>query len=77
MLVMLRYAARFRPTLVSAAGGLAIASMTALALSLFHDIDATVMVLFWNFGTSVVIAALAAAFGERAFVWTASRIATS
>jgi hypothetical protein len=74
MLVMLRYAARIRPRLISAVGGLATAAMTAFALSIIHDIDATVMVLFWNLGISVLIAATASAFGARAFSWASSRI---
>jgi hypothetical protein len=45
MLVMLRYAALLRPMEVGVMGGLAVAAVTAFALSLFHDLDATVMIL--------------------------------
>jgi hypothetical protein len=64
MLVMLRYAAPLRPTLVTIVGALAVAAITASALSLFHDLDATVMVLAWNLGTAVLIIALGSAFGR-------------
>jgi hypothetical protein len=74
MLVMLRHAALLRPTAVSATGGLAIAAMTAFALSLIHDLDATVMVLIWNLGSAALIAGLASAYGRSAFSWLASRV---
>ena len=45
MLFMLRYAALLRPTLVAVMGSLAVAAVTATALSFFHDLDATVMIL--------------------------------
>jgi hypothetical protein len=74
MLVMLRHAALLRPTAVSAAGGLAIAAMTAFALSLIHDLDATMMILVWNLGTAAVIAGLASTLGRPALVWVASHV---
>jgi hypothetical protein len=47
----------------STTGGLAIAAMTSLALSLIHDLDATIMILVWNLGMAALIAGLASAFG--------------
>jgi len=76
MLVMLRYAARLRPLEVSVMGGLAVAAVTAFALSLFHDLDATVMILIWNLGSAVLIAALGSLFGQSMLTWMASRFAT-
>jgi hypothetical protein len=73
MLVMLRYAALLRPTETSAMGGLAVAASTAFALSLFHDLDASVMILMWNFGVAALIAGLAILFGRQIFAWTAAR----
>lgn len=73
MLVMLRYAAPLRPTAVTLTGSLAVAAITATALSLFHTIDATVMILMWNLGTAVLFVALAGAFGRRMFQWVAPR----
>ncbi|MGA7454898.1 MAG: NrsF family protein [Rhodoplanes sp.] len=47
MLAMLRYAALLRPTEVCTAGGPAVAAITSFALSLFHNLDATIMILVW------------------------------
>jgi hypothetical protein len=74
MLVMLRYAALFSPTAVSAAGGLAVAAMTSFAMSLVHDLDATVMILVWNLGTAAIIAGLGGIFGRTMLAWIASRL---
>jgi hypothetical protein len=72
MLVMLRYTALLRPIEVSVLGGLAIAAVTAFALSLFHDLDATVMILIWNLGSAALIAALGSLFGRSMLTWMAS-----
>jgi hypothetical protein len=70
---MLRYAAPLRPTAATFMGSLAVAAITATALSLFHIIDATVMVLMWNFGTAILFLGLAGIFGRRMFRWVAPR----
>ncbi|MBX6329093.1 MAG: DUF1109 domain-containing protein [Pseudolabrys sp.] len=72
MLVMLRYAALLRPTAVSVAGGLAVAAITSFALSLLHNLDATIMILVWNMGTAFLIAGLAGLFGRPMLAWFAS-----
>ncbi len=64
--IMLRHAALIRPTAVTLTGSLAVAAMTATALSLFHDLDATVMVLMWNLGIAVMIVAVGGVLGARA-----------
>jgi hypothetical protein len=69
MLMMVRHAALLQPTAVIMTGSLSVAAITATALSLFHNLDATVMILTWNFGTSALIVALACAFGPRMFSW--------
>lgn len=74
MLVMLRHVAVLRPTVVSATCGLAIAAMTSFALSLLHDLDATIMILVWNLGTALIIATLATVFGRSSFRRVAARI---
>jgi hypothetical protein len=74
MLIMLRHAALLRPTAVSTTGGLAIAAMTSCALSLIHDLDATIMILIWNLGVAALIAGLAGAFGGRTLAWVAARV---
>jgi hypothetical protein len=73
MLVMLRYAAPLRPIAATFMGSLAVAAVTATALSLFHVIDATVMILMWNFGTAALFVVLAGLFGQRMFRWVAPR----
>ena len=55
MLAMLRYAAPLRPTNVFLLGSLAVAGISATALSLFHPLDATVMILVFNLGTAILI----------------------
>lgn len=75
MLVMLRYAALLRSTEVSLMGGLAVAAMTSFALSLFHDLDATMMVLIWNLGSAIIVATVSAAFGRSMSTWMAVRLA--
>jgi hypothetical protein len=74
MLVMLRYAALLRSTEVSLLGGLAVAAVTSFALSLFHDLDATMMILIWNLGSAIVVASASAVFGRSMFAWTAARL---
>jgi hypothetical protein len=73
MLVMLRYAGPLRPTATTLTGSLAVAAITATALSLFHELDATVMILLWNLGTAVVFIGLAGAFRRTMFSWVAPR----
>lgn len=65
MLVMLRYVALLRPVSVILVGSLAVSAITSTALSIFHPLDATVMVLGWNLGTAVLFAGIAAIFGRR------------
>jgi hypothetical protein len=71
---MLRYAAMLRSGAVALTGGLAIAAITAAALPLFHDHDATAMILVWNLGTAVLITGIAGLFGRRIFGWMAARL---
>jgi hypothetical protein len=71
MLVMLRYAAPLRPTSVILTGGLAVAGITAAALALFHNLDASLMILTWNMGTAALIVGLAGTFGRRMLSWIA------
>jgi hypothetical protein len=74
---MLRYAAMLRPGLVALTGGLAIASIAAAALPLFHEHDATVLILVWNVGAAVVITGVAGLSGRRIFAWMAARLTTA
>jgi hypothetical protein len=74
MLIMLRYAAPLRPTIVSAAAGLAVAAMTSFALSLLHNLDATIMILIWNLGMAALIAGMASALGRPLLGWVAGHV---
>jgi hypothetical protein len=67
LLVMLRHAARLYPTTVAMMGGLASAGIAATALSLFHELDASVMVLLWNLGTAALMVGLGGIFGRGLF----------
>jgi hypothetical protein len=71
MLIMLRHAARLAPTPIAMMASLAVAAMTAVALSLFHPIDATVMILMWNFGVAVIFLIVSGFGGRRLFGWVA------
>jgi hypothetical protein len=73
LFVMLRHAARLHPTMVGMMGGLAAAGIAATALSFFHELDASVMVLGWNLGAAALIVALGGILGRRIFGWTSPR----
>lgn len=71
LLVMLRYAAPLRPSAVALTASLAVAGITATALSLFHVLDATALILMWNLGTALLFVGLGGLFGRRIFQWVA------
>jgi hypothetical protein len=73
LLIMLRHAALFNPTPVAIVGSLAVAGITASLLPLFHNHDASVLILVWNLGIAALLTAGAAAFGRRMFTWVAPR----
>ncbi len=73
MLWMLRHAARVRPTATVALGMLATSGLASAALTLFHHLDAAVMVLTWHGGTVAVLVLLASASSRRLFRLVASR----
>jgi hypothetical protein len=67
LLVMLRHTARLQPTVVAIIGGLASAGLAGAALTLFHQIDASLMVLLFNLGAAALLVALAGVFGRGLF----------
>ncbi|AWM02209.1 NrsF family protein [Bradyrhizobium amphicarpaeae] len=71
---MLRYAAVLQPAAVAITGSLGVGALTAVALSLFHTIDASAMILMWNVGTTAMFGALGAFFGRTAMGWAADRM---
>lgn len=65
MLMMLKHAAAIRPTIVAVIGSLSVAALTAAALSLFHVLDASLLVIMWNVGTAMVIVGLSSLLSRR------------
>jgi hypothetical protein len=72
LLIMLRHVARLAPMPVAMTGSLAVSAATAVALSLFHPLDATVMIIAWNFGVTVILLIGSAWFGPRLLRWVGS-----
>jgi hypothetical protein len=54
-------------------GSLAVAALTATGLSLFHDLDASVLTLAWNLGTAGLFVGLGTLCGGRMLAWVAPR----
>jgi hypothetical protein len=50
-------------------GSVAVAALTATALSIFHPIDATLMILMWNFGLAALFVWLSRRYAQRIFGW--------
>lgn len=73
LLVMLRHAAPLNPRPVALIGSLSVAAITASVLSLFHELDAAVMILMWNFGTAALFVGANGLLGRRAFLWVLPR----
>lgn len=73
LLLMLRYAAALRPKETVISGALAVAGIVATALSLLHDLDATVMILMWNIGVAAVLVGLGGTYARLLFAWVAPR----
>lgn len=69
MAFMLRRGAPLTPHLTTALGGLAAAGLGNFGLRLFHPQDASIMVLVWQMGTVVVLAALAGWMGRLLLDW--------
>lgn len=69
MVAMLRRGAPLSPRLSIALGGLAAAGLGDFGLRMFHPQDASVMVLVWQVGSVLVLAALAGCIGRQLFNW--------
>jgi len=72
-LTMLRHVAWLSPAPVAMCAGLAVAAMTATALSLLHPIDATVMILLWHIGGALLLVGVSGRYGHRLLGWVAPR----
>jgi len=73
MLIMLRHVARLSPGPVAMTGSLAVAAITAVALSILHPLDATAMILLWNLGVAALYLSLSGRYGERLLSWVTQR----
>lgn len=71
LLVMLRYVALLPSRAVGLVGSLAVAALSATALSLFHSIDASAMILMWNLGSAALLIAFGTILGPKMFDWFA------
>ncbi|MBI3049057.1 MAG: DUF1109 family protein [Acidobacteria bacterium] len=71
MAVMLQRGAPLSPHVTTTLGGLAAAALGNVGLRLFHPQDASVMVLLWQFGTVLVLSALAGCTGRHLLSWRA------
>jgi hypothetical protein len=71
MLIMLRHAARIAPAAIGTLNGLAVAGLTATALSFFHAHEASAQILAWNLGVALLLVALGRVFGRRMLAWVA------
>ncbi|MFC7538514.1 NrsF family protein [Siccirubricoccus deserti] len=65
LLLLLRHAGPVRPRPVLLLGALASAALCSAGLTLFHHLDAAVMVLLWHGGAALLLLALTAGLGDR------------
>ena len=69
MFAMLRHGSLLLGSTVTLSGSLAVAAMSATAMSIFHSFDASVMILVWNLGVAALIVAMGGLLGRR---WVAA-----
>jgi hypothetical protein len=69
MVIMLRRGAPLVPRVTLALGALAVAALANFGLRLFHLGDASIMVLFWHFGSVGVLSVMAAFLGRFILRW--------
>ena len=67
MLWVLRHAASIRPVPVALLGGLAAAPLCSAGLSLFHHLDAALMILLWHGGAMALVIGLGGAIGRTVY----------
>jgi hypothetical protein len=65
MFWMLRHVAMFRTTGVTCVASLSIAALTASAITLLHEFNASVMILVWNLGTVALVVAMDAIIARK------------
>ena len=69
MVAMLRRGAPLFPRATVAMGALAVAALANAGLQLYHDEDASLMVLVWHLGSVALLAALASWLGRFVLRW--------
>lgn len=69
MIQMLRHAASIRPRLTIGLGVLATSSLASAAVSLFHHLDATLMILLWHGGSAALLVLVATTYSQRLFAF--------
>ena len=60
---LLRHARFYRPVATAAMGGLALSTLAAAALDLFHDTDARIMDVVWHIAAVAVVVSVSSAWG--------------
>lgn len=73
LLVMLRYVALLRSIAAAMAASLAVAAIASTALSLFHTLNASAMILTWNLGAAALLIGLGSASWGRMLSWVVPR----
>ena len=68
MLWVVRHGAWIRPVPVALLGGLAAATLCSAGLSLFHHLDAALMVLLWQGGAVLLVIGLGGAIGHGGYL---------
>ena len=71
LIVMLRHVALLGSNGAAMTASLAVAAIASSALSLFHALDASAMILIWNLGAAALLIGLGSAFWERMLSWVA------
>ena len=69
MAVMIRRGAPLYPHLAVGLGGLAAAALGNVGLRFFHPVDASFMVLVWQFGSVALLAIVCGLIGPRLHKW--------
>lgn len=65
LMLLLRHATRLAPMPVALSAALAISAFAAMALTLCHQIDASLLILGWNLGTILILTGAAALIARR------------
>ncbi|WP_158595879.1 NrsF family protein [Oleomonas cavernae] len=67
----LRYATAFRPLETMTMGALGVAALSATGLSFYHELDATIMILLWHGGSTLIVILMTRLIGARLLQRTA------